>query len=57
MLIWTINNNGATEITRLQKNMVALEILAPSENLAPPLPQILKSNPQNHIFFSPLPTF
>ena len=27
--MWVINNNVATEISRLQKNMVALENLAP----------------------------
>ena len=56
----------ATKVSCLQKNMVALQNLAPSENLAPPCPsenlgppdskfplQILKSSPQNHIFFQP----
>ena len=36
IVIWIINNNVATEITRLQKNIVVLENLAPSENLALP---------------------
>ena len=30
-----INNNVATEITHLRKNMVALKNLAPSENFLP----------------------
>ena len=34
--IWIIYNNFASEITRLQQNMVALKNLASSENLAPP---------------------
>ena len=33
-----INNNIATEIKHLQKNMVAHKNLAPSKNLAPPAP-------------------
>ena len=33
-----INNNVATEITHLQKNMVALKSLAPSENFLPLAP-------------------
>ena len=33
-----VNTNLATEITCLQKNIVALENLASSENLAPPCP-------------------
>ena len=33
-----INNNIATEIKHLQKNMVAHNNLAPSKNLAPPAP-------------------
>ena len=36
IVIWIINNNVVTEITRFRKNMVARENLAPSENLAPP---------------------
>ena len=36
--IWIIYNNFASEITRLQQNMVALKNLASSENLAPPAP-------------------
>ena len=30
-----MNNSVATEITRLQKNMIALDNLDPSDNLAP----------------------
>ena len=61
------NNNVATEITRFQKNMVALENL-PSENLVHPTPliiqpppdnklppQLLKSSPKTILFFSPHP--
>ena len=33
-----INKNVATEIISLQKNMVVLQNLAPSENSAPPAP-------------------
>ena len=63
-----INNNVAGEITRLQKNMVAQENLAPSENWVPHCPstnsalpggktspQSLKSSRQTHIFFKPHP--
>ena len=65
IVIWIINNNVATEITCLQKNIVALKNLAPlwvfsspcpSENLlppCPPTPQLLKSSPQSHIFSPP----
>ena len=62
------NNNVATEITRFQKNMVALENLPSSKNLAHPTPliihpppdnklppQLLKSNPKTILFFSPHP--
>ena len=60
IVIWIINNNVATEITCLQKDMVTLKNVTPSENLAllcPPLtvsshPQLLKSSLQSHIFFS-----
>ena len=38
IVIRIIDNNVVTEITRLQKNIVALENLASSENLAPPAP-------------------
>ena len=38
IVIWIINNNVVTETTRLQKNMVALENLAPSKNLTPSCP-------------------
>ena len=38
LVIGIIDNNDATEITRLLKNRVALKNLAPSENLAPPAP-------------------
>ena len=68
IVIWIIYKNVATEITWLQKNMVALQNLAPSKNLAPPCPsensapswkwgppQVLKSSPQSHIFFTPPP--
>ena len=42
-------------MTCLQKNIVALKNVASSENSASPpsLPQLLKSSPQIHIFFSP----
>ena len=63
-----INNNVAGEITRLQKNMVAKENLAPSENWVSHCPstnsalsggktspQSLKSSRQTHIFFKPHP--
>ena len=57
-MIWTINNNGATEITRLQKNMVALEILAPSENLSPPpLLKFWNLTPKTIFFSAPSPPF
>ena len=51
---------AAIEITRLQKKMVTLKNLAPSENLAPLIvrpPQLLKSSFQCHIFLahSPFP--
>ena len=61
-----INNNVATEITRLEKNMAALQNLAPSENLAlschseNSAPLILRSPlsfwnlaPKTIFFFSP----
>ena len=38
IVIWVINNNVATEISRSQKNMVTLENLAPLESLAPHAP-------------------
>ena len=38
IVIWIIYNNATTEITRLQKNMVALKNVIPSDNLAPPAP-------------------
>ena len=59
-----INNNVATEITYLQKNMVALKNLSPSKNLAPtyPLrvhsPLIFGNLAPKAIFFSaPYPPF
>ena len=62
IVIWIYYNNVATEITCLQKNMVALQNLAPPAPLRiqPPPdskvpPQLLKSRPQSHIFFSPPP--
>ena len=51
IVIWIIriiNNTVATDITRLQKNMVALKNLASSENLAPP------STSENSVPASPL---
>ena len=36
-MIRIINDEVATKITRLQKIMVALENLAPSKNIAPPV--------------------
>ena len=60
IMIWIIY--VATERTFFQKNMVALQNLTPSENLAPlPLwefilpsskfpPQLLKSSPESHFF-------
>ena len=38
IVIWIIYKNVATEIAWLQKNMAALQNLAPSENLSPPCP-------------------
>ena len=40
-----VNNNVAAEITRLQKNMVVLEVLAPSENLASNCPSENSAHP------------
>ena len=69
IVIWITYNNVATEITCLQKNMVALENLALTKNLDPLAPlriwplivrlpsQLLKSSPQSHIFFKALPPF
>ena len=45
--IWIIYNNFATEITRLQQNMVALKNLASSENLAPPAPLRIQLQPNS----------
>ena len=36
IVIWVIYNNVPTEITRLQKNIVAPQNIALSEDLAPP---------------------
>ena len=46
-------NNVATEITRLQKNMAALETLASTKNLAPPCPSENSGPPDSKP--SPLP--
>ena len=43
LVIWIINNNVVTEITRFQKNIVALKNLVPFKNLAPPA--LLKTQP------------
>ena len=53
-----INNNVATGIKHLQKNMVALENLASSENLAPPAPlRIQPPLPPNNKAPTQLPPF
>ena len=38
MVIWTINNNAATDVTHMQKIMVAFENLVRSQGLAVPCP-------------------
>ena len=52
LVISIINNNVATEITRLQKNMAVLENLASSEKSAPPSPSENSAPPP-----PPSPTF
>ena len=44
IVIWIIYNNVTTEITGLQKNMVAHENPTPSDNLAPPAPLRIQSS-------------
>ena len=57
IVVWIIYDNVATEITCLQKNIVALQNLTPLR-IQPPSndskvpPRLLKSSPQSHIFFS-----
>ena len=47
MVIRIVNNNVDTEVTRLQKNMVALENVAPSKNLAPTCPSMNSAPPDS----------